>query len=127
MKNVLIVDDSQVLREDLKNILSTIDNIKLVGEAENARKAIQLTRMLNPDIIILDIDLQIGNGIDVLSALRKDEELPTIIMFTNYNSGAFKTLSFKLGAKYFFDKSNNIEELIDTLKKIASDEVDVLS
>jgi DNA-binding NarL/FixJ family response regulator len=127
MKKVLIVDDSQVLRDDLKKILCTIDNLELVGEAENAQRAIQLTRKLNPDIIILDINLQIGNGIDVLNILRKNESYPTIIMFTNYASNAFKTLTQKLGAKYFFDKSKDIEELIDTLKSLASCDVDIMS
>jgi DNA-binding NarL/FixJ family response regulator len=126
MKKVLIVDDSQVLRDDLKKILGTIENLELVGEAENAQKAVQLVRKLNPDIVILDINLQIGNGIDVLNILRKNSLTCTIIMFTNYASNAFKVLTQKLGAKYFFDKSNNIEDLIDTLKSIASDKVDAL-
>jgi DNA-binding NarL/FixJ family response regulator len=127
MKKVLIVDDSQVLREDLKKILGTIDNLELVGEAENAQKAIQLVRNLNPDIIILDINLQIGNGIDVLNTLRKNESFPTIVMLTNHSSDAFKTLTKKLGAKYFFDKSKDIEELIDALKNLASCDVDIES
>jgi DNA-binding NarL/FixJ family response regulator len=127
MKKVLIVDDSEVLREDLKKILSTIDDLELVGEAENAQRAIQFVKKMNPDILILDINLQIGNGIDVLSTLKKSEINPIIIMFTNYASDAFRTLTYKLGAKYFFDKSHDIEKLIDTLKNLATSEVDVLS
>ncbi len=119
MKNVLLVDDSGLLRDNLKRIISSIPNLHLVGEALDSATALRLVDELEPDILILDIDLIQGNGIDVLTKMKKNRSRPTTIMFTNYSQDAFKKAAAKLGANYFFDKNEDIDELFEILKKLA--------
>jgi DNA-binding NarL/FixJ family response regulator len=120
MKKILIVDDSKILRDAIKKIILAIEGLSLVGEAATPIRALEIYQKQNPDIIILDINLDIGNGLDILTTLHKSDNMPTVIMLTNYANSAFKTITNKLGAKYFFDKTKDIETLMDTLKMLAS-------
>lgn len=119
MKSVLLVDDSSLLRNNLKRIISSIPNLHLIGEALDSATALRLIDELKPDILILDIDLIRGSGIDVLAEMKDDKLRPTTIMFTNYSQNGFKKAVAKLGAKYFFDKNEDIDELIELLKKLS--------
>lgn len=119
MKNILLVDDSSLLRNNLKRIISSIPNLHLAGEALDSTTALRLVDELKPDILILDIDLIQGSGIEVLSKLKNDKSRPTTIMFTNYSQDAFKKATAKLGADYFFDKNKDIDELFEILKKLS--------
>lgn len=120
LKKILIIDDSSLLRNNLKKIFISIPNLKLVGEAVDSDSAIRLNNELKPDIIILDIDLLQGNGIEVLTRIKNEPHLPIIIMFTNYSENAFRKATAKLGANYFFDKSDDINGLIEVLKNLSA-------
>ena len=122
MKKILIVDDSKILRDVIKKIILSIDGLDLIGEAATPLKALEIYKKQYPDIVILDINLDIGNGIDILTTFRKSDRVPIIIMLTNYANSAFKTITKKLGAQYFFDKTKDIDALIDTLKLLSLEE-----
>lgn len=116
----MLVDDSSLLRNNLKKILVSIPTLQLVGEAVDSDSAIRLNIEQKPDIIILDIDLLKGSGINVLTSIKNEAHLPTIIMFTNYADNAFRKATAKLGASYFFDKSDDINDLIEVLKNLSA-------
>ena len=120
MKNILLVDDSSLLRNNLKRIISSIPELNLVGEALDSTTALRLVYQLKPDILILDIDLIQGNGIDVLTKIKNDNTRPTTIMFTNYSQDAFRKAAAKLGANYFLDKNEDIDDLFELLKKLSA-------
>jgi len=119
MKKILIVDDSVSLRKDLKRFLQPIENIEIVGEASNSADAVRKHEALKPDIIILDIDLKSGNGIEVLTKIKKCLVPSTVIMFTNYSNYAFQKAAERLGANYFLDKTKDVDRLVDILKELA--------
>jgi DNA-binding NarL/FixJ family response regulator len=120
MKRILIVDDSATLRRDFKKLLKPIKGIEVVGEAIDAESALRQCHELKPDIMILDINLKNGSGIDVLAKMKKCPVSPITIMFTNYSKGEFQKATKRLGADYFFDKTNDIEELVSTLTNLSS-------
>ena len=115
MKKILIVDDSATLRKDLRKLLQPIKNIEIIGEAIDSAGALRQCEALNPDIMILDIDLKNGNGIEVLTKVKKCSRSPIIMMFTNYSNSAYQKAAMRLGAGYFFDKTNDVEKLVSTL------------
>jgi DNA-binding NarL/FixJ family response regulator len=121
MKKVLIVDDSLLLREDLKKMMSFIKGLQVIGEADKVEDAIKLINELKPDIITLDINLRQGNGFDILSTIEAYDKIPTVIMFSNYANSAYRRTANLFGSSYFFDKSSDIEALLDTLHKLADD------
>jgi DNA-binding NarL/FixJ family response regulator len=120
MKKILIVDDSAILRKDLRKLFQTIKNIEVAGEAIDSAGALRQCEALKPDIMILDIELKNGNGIEVLTKVKKCSRSPIIIMFTNYSNSAFKKAAEHLGAGYFFDKTNDVEKLVSTLINLSS-------
>lgn len=120
MKNILLVDDSSLLRNNLKRIISSIPELNLVGEALDSTTALRLVEELKPDILILDIDLLQGNGIDVLTKIKNNNTHPTTIMFTNYSQNAFRKAAAKLGANYFLDKNEDIDDLFELLRKLST-------
>lgn len=120
MKNILIVDDSAEIRETLSKLLKTIDGLIIAGEADNYPSAINNFENLKPDTVILDIDLPIGNGIDILTEMKKIDPNVTIIMFTNYSNHTLKKMAIKQGADFFLDKSSDIDKLTEILTELAN-------
>jgi YesN/AraC family two-component response regulator len=121
MKKVLIVDDSSLLREDLKKMISYIEGLQVIGEADKVEDAIKLISELEPDIITLDINLRQGSGFDILSTIETYEKTPTVIMFSNYANSAYRRTANIFGSTYFFDKSTDIEALLDTLHQLGNE------
>jgi two-component system chemotaxis response regulator CheY len=70
MANILIVDDSKFMRKMLSDILAD-DGHKIVGEAENAKEAVELYKKLKPDLVTLDIIMPVVEGVDAASALKE--------------------------------------------------------
>jgi len=119
MKNILIVDDSAEVRVNLIKLLDTVKGIKIIGEAEDYFSAIDNFKKLNPDIVILDIDLPNINGIEILSEIKKLNQSAVVIMFTNFTNRVMKKLAAKRGADFFLDKSNDIDKLEQILIELA--------
>ena len=81
---VFIADDSREIRNRIITMLSDLETIDVIGQAENVEDAINSIREINPDVVILDIRMPGGSGIDVLENIDKKNRLPVIIMLTNY-------------------------------------------
>ena len=120
MKTILVVDDSPSLRKDLQKLLQPYKSLNIIGEAIDSASAIRQCTTLKPDIMILDIGLKNGTGIEVLAKSKKFLPAPIIIMFSNYSNGAFQKAAKRLGADYFFDKTNDVENLVSTLIDLSS-------
>ncbi len=118
---LFIADDSEILRVRLIDMLSEIEGIEIVGQAQESLEAIESIQELNPHVVILDIRIPRINGIKVLEALKKDDGSPTVIMFTNYPYPQYRKRCMDSGADFFFDKSTEFEKLIDTVKYLTHD------
>ena len=118
---LFIVDDSEILRVRLIDMLSEIEGIEIIGQAQESLDAIESIQELNPHVVILDIRMPRINGIKVLEAIKKDDESPTVIIFTNYPYPQYRKRCMDLGADFFFDKSTEFEKLIDTVKYLVHD------
>jgi len=116
---VLIADDSGAVRERIRMLLSEVAAIEMIGEAENAQQAIDHIRQQVPDVVILDIRMPGGNGIDVLREIEKKDRLPVVIMLTNYPYPQYKRKCIDAGADYFFDKSKEFEKVVEVLNGYA--------
>jgi DNA-binding NarL/FixJ family response regulator len=113
---LFIADDSEILRVRLIDMLSEIEGIEIIGQAQESLDAIKSIQELNPHVVILDIRMPRINGIKVLEAIKKDDESPTVIIFTNYPYPQYRKRCMDLGADFFFDKSTEFEKLFDTVK-----------
>ena len=116
---VFIVDDSPQLTEMLSELISDPGYIEMAGFADSAKKAIEEIRLLNPDVIIVDLQLKDGNGFDVDKAIRSlpEPQDRVIIFFTNHASRELQQHASALGADFFLDKSKDHEIILEILKK----------
>lgn len=119
MVRLFIVDDSKVLRDRLRSLVSEIEGITIVGEADDPLKAIEVIGKFKPDVVILDIRMPGGNGMSIMSAIKKLKGAPKIIIFTNYPYLQYRKTYLDAGADFFFYKAAEFEKLIDLLKRLA--------
>jgi len=118
MKKILLVDDSQDIIDSLIRWINLMDNLSIVGTADNAKSAINLFIEIKPDIVILDINLKEGTGIEVLSEIKKINVNTIVIILTNYTLAAFKKSALENGADYFLDKTQDVDKLTKILAKL---------
>lgn len=116
--NVFIVDDSDILRERLRSILSDIKRVRIVGEAEDAIAAKEFLQGNTPDVVILDIRMPKGSGIDLLEMIKREKPSITVIVLTNYPYPQYRKRCMELGAEYFLDKSTEFDRLSDVFHQI---------
>jgi DNA-binding NarL/FixJ family response regulator len=117
--DILIVDDSPNIRNNLKKFLSEIKGVIVLGEAESSEVAIELINKTKPEVIILDVELKNSCGFDVLKYVKKNKHShkPVVIMFTNHLSG-YKDKAKAERADYFFDKTTELDKLLTTIKSL---------
>ena len=117
---LLIVDDSRIVRERLSLLLSQVENVEIIGYADTVQKAINMARELKPDLVVLDIKIPGGSGIDVLESIRNGDHEPTVMMLTNYPYPQYEKKCMAVGAEFFFDKSADFERAVDVIRSLAS-------
>ncbi len=117
--NVLLVDDHQLILDGLKSLLKHTDNLVVAGEANNGRDAIRLLDILNIDVVLMDIDMPVMNGIDALKEIKRIKPLMKVIILSIHNeSGMIKNL-LGIGADGYLLKSTSQDELIRAILKVA--------
>jgi len=105
MVNVLIVEDSEIVHQNLQTMLSSIPGIALAGHAVDEAGAIERIDALLPDAVILDLHLRSGSGFNVLANIKKYHAATKVIVLSNYANDSYISLCKQIGADYFFDKS----------------------
>ncbi len=115
---VFIVDDSRAFQKELINLLSKLKEVEIIGQAQDSVKAMEAIPKLKPDVVILDIPMPGGKGIDVLENIKKGKSPPIVIMFTNYPYRQYRKKYMDAGADYFLDKSTEFNEVIKILNNI---------
>lgn len=104
----------------IKELLSEVANACLVGDAANVEEAIYGILKTKPDIVILDIQMPGGSGIDVLKEIKNKMPETKFIVFTNYTMPQYREKCIALGAEYFLDKSFDFNQVPDALSKLSS-------
>ena len=110
-KNILIVDDSEIIIDRLETMLNGLDNVHSVTHAATFSDAVTLLEKNLPDIAILDINLPDKNGIELLRHIKKEHTSITVIMLTNQGDELYRKLCKLWGANYFLDKSTEFEKV----------------
>ena len=125
---VLIVDDSAFIRTALRNIINSASNLEVVGEAKDGREGVELAMDLAPDVITMDVEMPVMNGIEATKEICKYAKIPIIMLSTLTSTGAEATLdALTYGAVDFITKKANSgefkqlkDEIIDKITNIYS-------
>lgn len=116
---ILVVDDHAVVREGIRRLLATISGAE-IHEAANAQDAMNLSRSVNPDVVVLDINLDGSSGLELLRRLKAENVAARIVMFTMHSEPSYAMRALKAGAAGYVSKSAEAGELVTAVKKIAS-------
>lgn len=116
---IVIVDDSDLLRDRIKSRLNEIENIEIIGEANNGSEALQIINDTNPDFIILDIRMPDLSGISILKKIKEQGLKCKICILTSYSYTQYKETCITEGADYFFDKNQDLLLMIHTIDRLA--------
>jgi DNA-binding NarL/FixJ family response regulator len=117
---IILVEDSQRVRESLKQMLSDIAGVVVSGEFKAAGEAIMGIDQLCPDLVIVDIRLQNSNGLDVLNHVRVAHPRTKTIVFSDRTGADYRTRVSQLGATHFFSKIGETEKLFGAVAAMAT-------
>ncbi len=117
---VLIADDSALLRERLSRLLSLIEGIEIAGAAPDGATALRLVQTLKPDALILDLRMPGGSGLEVLQQIRQAGVRLKVIVLTSFPYPQYRERCLAAGADYFFDKSEELELVGETLRQLGA-------
>jgi DNA-binding NarL/FixJ family response regulator len=115
---VLLAEDHQIVREGFRSLLEHERDLEVVGEAENGRQAVQLTRKLHPAVIVMDIAMPLLNGLEATRQIRKDFPDTKVLILSAHNDDAYVEQVAALGAAGFLLKQTSSNELATAIRKI---------
>lgn len=116
--NVLIVDDIPETRENLRKLLYFESDIVIVGTAENGQKAVEQAKKLQPDIVLMDINMPDMDGITATETISRVAPRSQIIMMSVQSETDYLRRSMMAGAKYFLTKPFTSEELSSSIRRV---------
>jgi DNA-binding NarL/FixJ family response regulator len=121
MKRVYIVEHSQASRNRICEALAGLGQYQVVGGAEASNAAVGEIDDLDPDIVITDLLLKNGNGIDLVKRVRARHgpQHPLIFVVANHASPRYRSVLAAAGADGFIDKSHGYTPLLDELRQVA--------
>ena len=117
---LLIVDDHALFREGLHALFSAIDDIELVGEAAGGQKAIELAEQLQPDVILMDIDMPGMGGVEATRSILRNTPSIGIVMVTMLEDDASVFSAMRAGARGYVLKGALPKELLQTIQAVAN-------
>ncbi len=116
--SVLISDDHSLMRQGLEQLLEMEDDIIVVGQAENGLKAIERCRELEPDVMLLDINMPIMNGIEALQAIKNSESKTKVIILTIHNGHEYLLETINIGAEGYMLKDADADSLVNAIRTV---------
>jgi DNA-binding NarL/FixJ family response regulator len=115
---VFIVDDSKVVVERLADLLNEVPGVELVGRANDVPGAIHSILKANPDVIVLDLQMPGGSGLEVLRSIRLNHPSIWVLVCTNYPYPQYREECISAGANYFLDKSADFNKIPGILRDL---------
>lgn len=119
---VLVVDDHDVVRKGIITYLMTEEDIEIIGEASSGFDGADLARDLNPDIILMDLIMENGTGIDATEQIMKTNPDTKIIILTSYYDDEKVFPALEAGAFSYMLKTSSADEIASAIKKAAKGE-----
>jgi DNA-binding NarL/FixJ family response regulator len=118
---VLLVDDHAIWRGGVKSMLEDTE-FEIVGEASSGAEAIEQARTLQPQLILLDIRMSGGDGLDALGVLKREHPTTAVVMLTTYDNPTYLARAVAGGAAGYLLKGVERDELMETLRQIVNGE-----
>lgn len=126
MKNkeirILMADDHDIIRQGLRRIISFEEDMEIVAEAENGEKALLLSKSCDANVVLLDCNMPKMNGIQVLEAIKRQDESRKVIMLTVENDRKTIHSAINIGADGYVLKDSAGTEIVNAIRAVVNDE-----
>src|SRR5262249_50875113 len=119
MVRILLADNNVVVRAGFRALLQTRSDFHVCGEARSGREAIDLAGQKKPDVVVLDIDMSVVNGIEATRQIRRASSATEILIYTKENNGDLVREAICAGARGYLLKSSSDEEIIEAIDALA--------
>lgn len=120
MITVAIADDHPLITSGIKKLLTNQQEIKFLFEASNGSEYLKLAEALEPDVLLLDIDMPILNGIETCKAIRAKSSPTKIIMLSMHNESGVIAQAVQAGANGYLLKNSDLQEILLAIQTVCS-------
>jgi two-component system response regulator NreC len=120
---ILLCDDHQLIIDGLKNILQDQSDLSLVGEANNGQQALKILEVLQPDLVLMDIDMPIMNGLEATQQIRKKYPNVKVMILTMHDEPSLVRKIMDIGANGYILKNSDQKELIKAIHRVLKGEL----
>ncbi len=120
MIRVMLVDDQTLVRQGIRSLLEFADDIEVVGEASDGQTAIGRIPDIAPDVLLLDMRMPNGTGLDVLTSLGESNRLPPTIILTTFDDDELVLNGIRAGARGYLLKDVALEDLLSAVRAVAA-------
>lgn len=118
MKSIFIVDDHQIMRDGIKQLIAQEDDLTVIGEAGSATEALEKLGEVHPDLLILDISLKNSSGLDLLQDVKAVYPDLVVLIMSMHEETVFAERALKAGARGYIMKQQSGDELIQAIRKV---------
>jgi DNA-binding NarL/FixJ family response regulator len=115
---ILIVDDAEEVRRDLRTVLQLVPDLEILGEAMSGVEALALARELKPDIVLMDLRLPGLDGFEATEHIKRHGLAKRVIILTIYGQEEYRARAARVGADAFVEKGTDIKVLLAAIRQI---------
>jgi DNA-binding NarL/FixJ family response regulator len=119
---ILIVDDSALIRRSLRSFIEKRSDWGICGEAENGQVAVEKVQQMHPDVVILDLQMPVMNGLESARQINQLAPETAMLMFTMHNSDELQIAARTAGIRQVLSKSDAAtDQLMNSLKDVVAE------
>jgi two-component system, NarL family, response regulator LiaR len=119
---VVLADDHDVVRQGLKRLLDRVPEIEVVGEASNGVEALNSVKDLQPDVLLLDIEMPVMDGIEVARKLHEENATVRILVLSAYDDREYIRSLLEIGVSGYLVKGEAIGKIVEAVRGVAQDQ-----
>ncbi|KOR89790.1 response regulator [Paenibacillus solani] len=125
MIRLLIADDHAMVRRGLQVFLATQPDIEMIGEAANGKETLERAQLLNPDVVLMDLNMPLLNGIETTAMLAKEQPHMKVIVLTSFIDNDHVLPAIRAGAKGYLLKDIEPEDLVTAIRRVHQGQVEL--
>lgn len=122
MIEIVLADDQHLVRSGFGMIIGNEPDMSVVGEATNGAEAVQLTKSLSPDLVLMDIQMPVVDGLEATLTISGLPDAPRVLILTTFERDEYVFTALRNGASGFLLKNAPPEQLLDAIRTVASGE-----
>lgn len=114
---VLIVDDVEQVRQDLRTVLTLSAEFEIIGEAANGLDAVSLTEILNPDVVLMDLEMPVMDGYEATCQIKSLFPSCRVVALTVHDYESARTRAYRSGVDAFLVKGVPVESIVQSISE----------